>query len=1269
MRGEAARPRGDGERVPYRQVLAVAEFRSLYLAQLTSVLGDRAARVALSVLVFDRTHSPLLAAATYALVYAPVLLGGPALAALADLLPRRPLMVGCDLARAVLVGAMVFHGVPTPALFGLYLASALLNPPFDSARAATIPDVLGPDRYTTGQALGHVTTMSSQAIGFVAGGALIATLGTHGCLAVDAGSFAVSAVLVRLGMHDRPRAAVASGHGLSGYARDSMAGLRVVGASPVLRRLLALSWVGAAATVVPEGLAVTYAHRVTGGGPVAVGLLTAAVPAGVAIGAVALGRLVRPAQQGSLLRPLALGSCLPLLVIALRPGLDPTLALWALAGVGAAFQLPANRAFVLALDPASRGRAFSVANSGIQLAQGLALLGAGAAADSLGPAAAVVAAGVVGLAGITWLCLWRFPAALRPVPGRHSEASSSPRGCRDSRVSAAAQEPSALARDAKGVRMLTRWPRVPPVARVYALSVALIVATAALWLGDLRALPRVPEPVGLPWWVLLPVFTATTVAVIHFQFGRQSRAVTLCQVPLVVGLFLVAPLGLLAARVLGALVALVVVWRQPRMKVALNLASLALSASVALAVFAALRPAVPGVGASTWAAAVLAVLASDAVGMFAVTAAISLYEGRLLVARERVTYVFTLGESLAAAGLGLVAVAAIFYDSADGVLLALVFALAMIAYRSLGTLAQRQAGMRRLYEFSERLAPVLTGDAELAAALTQARELVLAEEVELALGAPGAPVRRVLARADGSVVELLAPPADAVAPVAPRVDSPHRLVVPLLLAGEVQGRLEARERLGNVRAFNGSDLAMLEALAGHVGTALERGLLLERLHHAATHDPLTGLGTLAELCRAADEQLVRGTALAFVLVDVLRLQDVNDSLGHEAGDEVLRAVGARLTAGLPPGSVAARTGGDEFLAAVPLAALGQPAEFATGLVTRLCGLVEVLGVTVDLRLRGGWALAGEHGWDSATLLRRAEAALGAARSAGVALRGYTPDLERDSARRRRVVAELRTAVETGAITFAYQPLVSARDRVLVGAEMLARWRHPELGVVPPDEFIPLAEQTGLIGALTELALDRACAQVAAWSRAGQELGVAVNVSARCLRDLTLPDQVARALAAHRVPPQRLTLELTETSVAEDPERALVILERLRGLGVRLSVDDFGTGYSSLGYLQRFPVQEVKLDRTFVDGQGDRRADDTIISSVVRLAHGLGLSVVAEGVEDAVTLERLVGLGVDVLQGYHVGRPGPATDCRPGPAAGHGSEPGGRQSAAGQPVRP
>lgn len=413
--------------------------------------------------------------------------------------------------------------------------------------------------------------------------------------------------------------------------------------------------------------------------------------------------------------------------------------------------------------------------------------------------------------------------------------------------------------------------------------------------------------------------------------------------------------------------------------------------------------------------------------------------------------------------------------------------------------------------------------------------------------------------------------------------------------------------------------------------------------HAAAHDSLTGLRNrgqlydeLARTLSAAHSSRAAGPGL--VLFDLDHFKDFNDTLGHPVGDEILRQVADRLSGAAPDDASVHRLGGDEF--AVVIRDPSQDVrEAGQALLAALDTPVRIGNLELLVRASAGVAIAPDHGADGETLMKNADIALYHAKLERDRISAYAPEFDINTVERLRLLADLRTALDSDQLHVVYQPQVDLHDLRTVGVEALVRWEHPERGLVPPDEFIPLAENSGLIFPLTALVLDTALDQVAQWRAAGDEIRLAVNLSARHLSDSALPSQVAAALARHDVPSSALVLEVTETGILSDPARADLVIREVRELGVEIAIDDYGTGNASLSYLKRLEIDELKVDRSFVSSIGDDRHDLIIVRSTVALALALGLRVVAEGIEDDATVETLRGLGRVIGQGYHLGRPG------------------------------
>jgi diguanylate cyclase (GGDEF)-like protein len=417
---------------------------------------------------------------------------------------------------------------------------------------------------------------------------------------------------------------------------------------------------------------------------------------------------------------------------------------------------------------------------------------------------------------------------------------------------------------------------------------------------------------------------------------------------------------------------------------------------------------------------------------------------------------------------------------------------------------------------------------------------------------------------------------------------------------------------------------------------------LER-EQQSLHDALTGLANrkllMARTGELLDELQLTDGRVALVLLDLDRFKDINDTLGHPVGDRVLQVVAGRVQDAVRPGDLVARLGGDEF--AILLHDLNDEAtviEVAERIRATLHEPISFDGTMVDLDASLGIALFPDHGDDFDQLHRRADVAMYVAKSSGGGVAVYDVEKDTNSLARLGLLGELRHAVEIGQLELYYQPKISLATGEVLGVEALVRWHHPTLGLVMPDQFIPLAEQSGLMPRLTELLLDQALAMRAQLDAGGPGLIMAVNISVRDLLDQGFADRVAAALRRHRVAPETLMLEITERRLLADYDRGAKVLSELVATGVHISLDDFGTGYSSLTLLKRVPVCELKIDQSFVSRIGDSEADATIVGSIVELAHALDLTVVAEGVETTDVLERLKALGCDQAQGWLVGLP-------------------------------
>jgi diguanylate cyclase (GGDEF)-like protein/PAS domain S-box-containing protein len=430
----------------------------------------------------------------------------------------------------------------------------------------------------------------------------------------------------------------------------------------------------------------------------------------------------------------------------------------------------------------------------------------------------------------------------------------------------------------------------------------------------------------------------------------------------------------------------------------------------------------------------------------------------------------------------------------------------------------------------------------------------------------------------------------------------------------------------------------------------ERRRQQEMLEHQALHDALTRLpnrllfdNRLEHAIAAAERG---GEPLAVLLIDLDRFKEVNDTLGHHAGDQLLRDVAARLCEAVRKGDTVARLGGDEFAVLFP--AVGSEAlawELTGRLLEALGRPFELNGLPFDVAVSTGIALYPQHATDKDRLLQYADVAMYAAKREQVGVSLYDPARDGHSLQNLMLPGELRKAIEQHRIFLMYQPKLDLETGRITGVEALARWNHEEYGAITPARFVIEAERTGLIGPLTALTLDLGLSQIAAWRAQKMDLTLALNLSAQYLQDPSLPDLMAAALERWQVRPEWVTLEITESALWRNLHQALEVAERLAAMGVRLSIDDFGTGFTSISHLMSMPVSELKIDKSCILHMLEREKHGRIVQSTIDFAHNLGLKVVAEGVENAQILARLRDLGCDVAQGYLLGKPMLASDQR------------------------
>jgi len=428
------------------------------------------------------------------------------------------------------------------------------------------------------------------------------------------------------------------------------------------------------------------------------------------------------------------------------------------------------------------------------------------------------------------------------------------------------------------------------------------------------------------------------------------------------------------------------------------------------------------------------------------------------------------------------------------------------------------------------------------------------------------------------------------------------------------------------------------------------------LERQALHDTLTGLPNRSLLLDRLEQALRTArrlaTPLALLVMDLDRFKEINDAFGHRAGDLLIGEVAQRIVADLRETDTVARLGGDEFALILPGADEGGAGHVAQKIIAALQQPFEIDGVAHEVAISIGIAVSPQHGEDVETLMRRADMAMYVAKTTPGGAAVYAEQHDPEGSNQLALMADLRHTLETDQLTVVYQPIVGFTDGDVMRVEALARWRHPERGLIAPGEFIPLAERSGLVKSLFSRVLAMTLAQCADWKRANLPVQAAVNLSIRNLLDPELPRVVGEALDRAGIPPEWLAFEITESMLMAEPNRVLRTLAELRDLGVQLAIDDFGVGYSSLAYLQRLPAYAVKIDQSFVGRMTRDRGSAEIVKLITNLGHALGMKVVAEGIEDQATYDACAAAGCDSAQGFFVGRPMVATAIPAWLAQGH-----------------
>ncbi|MBA3431393.1 MAG: EAL domain-containing protein [Actinobacteria bacterium] len=814
---------------------------------------------------------------------------------------------------------------------------------------------------------------------------------------------------------------------------------------------------------------------------------------------------------------------------------------------------------------------------------------------------------------------------------------------------------------------------------IWALTAALWAGAVTLFLTVVRDLPARSAPFRIPLIVMVILFYVVEAHAVHLRLGSDAHSFTLSEIPLVIGLFVLNPSDLMLARLIGGLAALAVHDQQP-IKLFFNLGYFLFETAIAIVILETLWPHPQGLEPQAWVAAFVTVMVTNLLGSLLLFIVISLSQKRMQLA----TLPFEIGlgaiVTIGNGSLALLALTILAYKPWAVWLLIVPTGIVFLAYRAYTTEREKRDSLTFLYETTRILNRSARKESALISLLEQARGMFKADMAEIVLfpsSWDGAALRTALG--PGDEVEVLRPlnvgPSEELWARAAAVGHArflkrparylgpdHRwsahikdaLIAPLHGESRVLGTMMVGNRAG-IGTFDPDDLNLLGTLANHASVFLENGRLertlvrlrqmQEQLRHQATHDPLTGLINRAffnERVSHALELLDRSSgSVAVLLLDLDDFKTVNDTFGHAVGDELLVIAAQCLKDSMRPGDTVARQGGDEFAILIEdVHNIDEAGIVAKRIIDSFKSPFTLQDRQMSVHASLGIAMSAAGSESTAQLLRNADVAMYAAKSAGKdGYQIYAPDMGHSARSRLRLKGNLQHALQHEEMEVVYQPIVDLREGGVTGVEALIRWAHPERGQVMPDEFLLLAEETGLIIPMGRWVLKTALAQAAEWQeRHPDALDLSINLSAKELEKPTVGEEIAEVLAQTDVDPSKLTLEITETSLMRDTKVALSALTDLKALDVRIAIDDFGTGYSSLSYLERFPIDVLKIDKSFIDTMGKDPKDTLLAQAVVKIGEALGLTTIAEGIEHLDQLVELRKLNCDMGQGYLFAKP-------------------------------